>query len=65
LSQQLDNEINAELSRTQAELAKSQAKLSESTAQLAEYSYRDGSAMITIAVVTLFFLPGTFISVSS
>ncbi|KAJ3513698.1 hypothetical protein NLJ89_g2806 [Agrocybe chaxingu] len=42
-------------SRTNLEIAKLTSKISVST-------QRDSSAMITIAVVTMFFLPGTFIS---
>ena len=43
--------------RTNLEIAKS-------TKSLAEESRKDSSSMITIAVLTMVFLPGTFISVS-
>ncbi|POR34676.1 Uncharacterized protein TPAR_05130 [Tolypocladium paradoxum] len=37
-------------------------KLSQSTHEIAYFSYRDSSSMKTLAVVTMFFLPGSFIS---
>ncbi|PNY25415.1 Uncharacterized protein TCAP_04660 [Tolypocladium capitatum] len=37
-------------------------KLSQSTHEIAYSSYRDSSSMKTLAVVTMFFLPGSFIS---
>lgn len=39
--------------------------LAEQTKKLAEQTTRDSSSMITIAAVTMFFLPTTFVSVSS
>jgi hypothetical protein len=36
--------------------------LSQSTEQIAFFSYRDAASMKTLAVVTMFFLPGNFIS---
>ncbi|KAK0385987.1 hypothetical protein NLU13_5706 [Sarocladium strictum] len=37
-------------------------KLSHHMAQIAEFSYRDAASMKTLAVVTMFFLPGSFVS---
>ncbi|KAF5127516.1 hypothetical protein E5D57_008449 [Metarhizium anisopliae] len=37
-------------------------ELSRSTEQIAFFSYRDAASMKTLAVVTMFFLPGSFIS---
>lgn len=37
-------------------------QLSQSTHEIAYFSYRDSSSMKTLAVVTMFFLPGSFIS---
>jgi hypothetical protein len=37
-------------------------ELAQSTAQIAFFSYRDAASMKTLAVVTMFFLPGSFIS---
>jgi Ca2+/H+ antiporter len=37
-------------------------KLSQHMAQTAEFSYRDAASMKTLAVVTMFFLPGSFVS---
>jgi hypothetical protein len=38
-------------------------QISKSTSAIARDAQRDSSSMITIAAVTMFFLPGTFISV--
>ncbi|KAF2469542.1 uncharacterized protein BDR25DRAFT_288446 [Lindgomyces ingoldianus] len=46
---------NQQESRTSLQIA-------ASTAKVAEQTQRDSSSMITIAAVTMFFLPGTFIS---
>ncbi|KAE9365450.1 hypothetical protein N431DRAFT_430947 [Stipitochalara longipes BDJ] len=48
LSTQADNEINLQISNA--------------TKSIAHDAQRDSSSMITIAAVTMFFLPGTFIS---
>lgn len=37
-------------------------KLSHHMSQTAEFSYRDAASMKTLAVVTMFFLPGSFVS---
>ena len=50
LSTQVDNELNLQISKA--------------TTALARDAQRDSASMITIAAVTMFFLPGTFISVS-
>lgn len=48
LSTQVDNDLNLQISKA--------------TTALAKDAQRDSSSMITIAAVTMFFLPGTFIS---
>ena len=50
LSTQVDNDLSFQISKA--------------TTALARDAQRDSSSMITIAAVTMFFLPGTFISVS-
>ncbi|KAF2006936.1 hypothetical protein P154DRAFT_480762 [Amniculicola lignicola CBS 123094] len=47
--------VNQRESRTNTQIA-------TSTAKVAEQTQRDSSSMITIAAVTMFFLPGTFVS---
>lgn len=37
-------------------------ELAKSTHQIAHASYRDSSSMKTLAIVTMFFLPGSFVS---
>jgi hypothetical protein len=43
-------------------LAKESNKVAEASREIAVYSYRDASSMKTLAIVTMFFLPGSFIS---
>ena len=50
LSTQTDNRTNV--------------KIGKLTSRIAQETQRDSSSMITIAAVTMFFLPGTFISVT-
>jgi hypothetical protein len=50
LSTQADNRTNV--------------KIGKLTSKIAKETQRDSSSIITIAAVTMFFLPGTFISVS-
>jgi hypothetical protein len=49
LSSQMDNRTNV--------------KIGKLTSKIAKETQRDSSSMITIAAVTMFFLPGTFVSV--
>lgn len=49
LSSQMDNRTNVEIGKL--------------TSKIAKETQRDSSSMITIAAVTMFFLPGTFVSV--
>jgi hypothetical protein len=62
---------NQELARQSAEFAKQSADLAQQsrdlgqyTALLARQASADSASMITIAAVTMFFLPATFVSVS-
>ena len=50
LANQSDNRINIEIAKT--------------SKQIAEATLKDSSSMITIAAMTMLFLPGTFVSVS-
>ena len=61
LQESLENKALAQQNRDIAEQSK---KISRYTADLATKTTRDTSSMITIAAVTMFFLPATFVSVS-
>jgi hypothetical protein len=50
--------------RASVELAEQSKEIAEFTAKLAKRTQRDGASMITIAAVTMLFLPATFIAVS-
>jgi DNA-binding IclR family transcriptional regulator len=50
-------------SRANVRLAAQNQEIAELTAELAQRTQRDSAAMITIAAVTMFFLPGTFVAV--
>ncbi|KAK2766863.1 hypothetical protein FQN54_006177 [Arachnomyces sp. PD_36] len=50
-------------SRANIQIATQNNEVAELTAELAKRTQRDGAAMITIAAVTMFFLPGTFVAV--
>ena len=45
--------------------SKTNIELAASSASIAKETKRDGTAMKTIAILTMFFLPGTFLAVSS
>jgi Mg2+ and Co2+ transporter CorA len=53
---------NQEESRANKAIAAQNKKIAELTAKLAQRTQRDSSSMITIAAVTMFFLPGTFVA---
>jgi magnesium-transporting ATPase (P-type) len=54
LTNQADNDINLKIANTNLTIANSSAKVAEET-------QKDSASMITIAAVTMFFLPGTFV----
>ncbi len=56
LASQKDNRINIEIANTSKQIA-------ADTQRVAEEARKDSSSMITIAAVTMLFLPGTFVSV--
>ncbi|OAL31700.1 hypothetical protein AYO20_08093 [Fonsecaea nubica] len=49
-------------SRDNKEIAAQNKEIAELTARIAQQTQRDSASMITIAAVTMFFLPGTFVS---
>ncbi|EXJ76188.1 uncharacterized protein A1O5_00696 [Cladophialophora psammophila CBS 110553] len=49
-------------SRDNKEIAGQNKEIAELTARIAQQTQRDSASMITIAAVTMFFLPGTFVS---
>jgi hypothetical protein len=55
---------NIALAQQSTKLAEDSRDLGEYTALLAEQTTADSASMITIAAVTMFFLPATFVSVS-
>jgi Mg2+ and Co2+ transporter CorA len=57
--------INIDESRANQRLAQQSKELGDITAILALQTSEDSASMITIAAVTMFFLPATFISVRS
>jgi hypothetical protein len=60
-----ESRANQRLAQQSKELAEQSKELSELTAILARQTSADSASMITIAVMTMFFLPATFISVRS
>ena len=62
---QMMHRINIDESRVSQRLAKQSKDLGDITAILARQTSEDSASMITIAAVTMFFLPATFISVRS
>ena len=56
VASQTDNRTNLENNRTNLQIA-------ETTAKIARETRKDSSSMITIAALTMLFLPGTFVSV--
>jgi hypothetical protein len=68
---QRDNRLNIEIAQSSRRIAEESRRdnllnieLAKATAQVAEETRQDSAAMKTIAVLTLTFLPGTFIAVS-
>ena len=61
---QKDALINIELSQASAALAQASKKDSEAMRIIALETQKDSFAMKTIAVLGMFFLPGTFVAVS-
>jgi len=61
--EQLYHLANQAESRANKEIAVQSNKVAGFTAMIAEQTQRDSASMITIAAVTMFFLPGTFIAV--
>ncbi|KAK2590627.1 hypothetical protein QQS21_011693 [Conoideocrella luteorostrata] len=55
-------QIDALFSIIQQQDAMHNLELSKSTHEIAYFSYRDSASMKTLAVVTMFFLPGSFVS---
>jgi Mg2+ and Co2+ transporter CorA len=53
-----------DIAKQGAELAQQSRDLGQYTAILAQQTSNDSASMITIATVTMFFLPATFVSVS-
>lgn len=49
--------------RANQEENRTNTRIANLTAKIAQRTQRDSASMITIAAVTMFFLPGTFISV--
>jgi hypothetical protein len=69
---QRDNKLNIEIATSSRRIAEESRRdnllnieLAKATAQVAEETRQDSAAMKTIAVLTLTFLPGTFIAVRS
>jgi len=69
---QRDNRLNIEIAQSSRRIAEESRRdnllnieLAKATAQVAEETRQDSAAMKTIAVLTLTFLPGTFIAVSA
>jgi hypothetical protein len=67
---QRDNRLNIEIAQSSRRIAEESRRdnllnieLAKATAQVAEETRQDSAAMKTIAVLTLTFLPGTFIAV--
>jgi pilus assembly protein TadC len=60
-----ESRANLRLGQQSKELAEQSKELGELTAILARQTSADSASMITVAVMTMFFLPATFISVRS
>ncbi|KAJ3476728.1 hypothetical protein NLG97_g9030 [Lecanicillium saksenae] len=58
----VDIQINAIFNMMTQEDTLNGIELAKSTHQIAHASYRDSSSMKTLAIVTMFFLPGSFVS---
>jgi hypothetical protein len=61
---QKDAKVNIQLAESSAYLARLSKEDSEVMRAIAVESKKDSSAMKTIAILTMLFLPGTFIAVS-
>jgi uncharacterized membrane protein len=53
--------VNQQEMQTSRDIAASNTEVAKATARVAKETQRDSSSMITIAVVTMVFLPGTFV----
>ena len=69
---QRDNALNIELAKSSRKIAEESRRdnllnieIAKATAQVAEETRQDSAAMKTIAILTLTFLPGTAVAVSS
>jgi Mg2+ and Co2+ transporter CorA len=62
---QRDNQLNLSIAEHSRHLNKINTDIAKSSQQIAVESRRDNASMKTIAVLTLIFLPGTFVAVSS
>ena len=62
---QRDNQLNLSIAEHSRNLNKINTEIATSSAKIAEESRRDSASMKTIAVLTLVFLPGTAVAVSS
>ena len=60
---QRDAKVNIELAKSSTILAQASTADSAAMRQIAIESKKDSSAMKTIAILGMFFLPGTFIAV--
>lgn len=56
--------MNTEIAKLNTKIAQSNKELAELTKELAQKTQRDSASMITMAAVTMFFLPMTSASVS-
>lgn len=61
---QKDSKTNIELAKSSAAIAKASKEDGAVMRQIALETKKDSSAMKTIAMLTMFFLPGTFVAVS-
>lgn len=59
---QAEADTSREIQRISQETQEETAKVAKQTQRVAEQTQRDSASMITIAALTLLFLPGTFIS---
>jgi Mg2+ and Co2+ transporter CorA len=62
---QRDNQLNLSIAEHSRHLNKINTDIAKSSQQIAVESRRDNASMKTIAVLTLIFLPGTWVAVSS
>ena len=62
LANQAEMRISKDMQKRSQELQEISEKTQKSTAEVAKQTARDSTSMIVIATLTLFFLPGTFVS---